>query len=64
MRVASEPDMLLVAGLRPGGGGTWLRLPDDADPVFARPDGSLLCMEPQDEGGYALTTYQILSSAN
>jgi hypothetical protein len=60
MRVARDPDTLLVAGLRRGGGGTWLRLPDRADPVFARPDGSLLCMEPRDEGGFELTTYQVL----
>jgi hypothetical protein len=64
MRVAGDPDTLLAAGLRPGGGGTWLRLPDGADPVFARPDGSLLCMEPRDEGGFELTTYRVLSSAN
>ena len=59
LRVAGDPDTLLAAGLRPGGGGTWLRLPDDAQPVFARPDGSLQCREPRDEGGFELTTYQI-----
>ena len=64
LRVAGDPDTLLAAGLRPGGGGTWLRLPDDAEPVFARPDGSLQCREPRDEGGFELTTYQILSAAD
>jgi DNA-directed RNA polymerase specialized sigma24 family protein len=63
MRVAGDPDTLLAVGLRPGGGGTWLRLPDDADPVFARPDGSLLCRERRDER-LQLTTYQVLSTAS
>jgi hypothetical protein len=62
-RVAGEPDTRIVTGLRLGGGGTWLRLPDDAEPVLARHDGSLLCMERRDER-LKLTTYQILTSAN
>jgi DNA-directed RNA polymerase specialized sigma24 family protein len=59
MRVAGDPDIPLVAGLRAGGGGTWLRLPDGAEPVFARPDGALLCIEPGQDG-FNLTTYQVL----
>ena len=59
MRVAGDPDTPIVAGLRAGGGGTWLRLPDGAEPVFARPDGALLCLEPA-QGGINLTTYQVL----
>jgi DNA-directed RNA polymerase specialized sigma24 family protein len=63
LRVAGEPDTRLAAGLRLGGGGTWLRLPDDAEAVFARHDGSLLCMERRDDERLELTTYRILSSA-
>ncbi len=61
MRVAGErlPDTPIVAGLRAGGGGTWLRLPDGAEPLFARPDGALLCTEAGDDGA-DLTTYQVL----
>jgi hypothetical protein len=64
LRVAGEPDTRLAAGLRLGGGGTWLRLPDDAEAVFARHDGSLLCMERRDDERLELTTYRILSSAD
>ncbi len=59
MRVAGDPDTPIVAGLRPGGGGTWLRLPDGAEPVFARPDGALLTIEPGQDG-LNLATYQVL----
>jgi hypothetical protein len=61
MRVAGDrlPDTPIVTGLRTGGGGTWLRLPDGAEPVFARPDGALLCTEAGDDGA-DLTTYQVL----
>ena len=59
MRVADDPDIPIVAGLRSGGGGTWLRLPEGAEPVFAQPDGALLCTEPGQDG-VDLTTYQVL----
>ena len=59
LRVAGHPDAQVLAGLRAGGGGTWLRLPDGAEPLMARADGSVLCREPA-ENGQALTTYQVL----
>jgi DNA-directed RNA polymerase specialized sigma24 family protein len=59
LRVAGDPDARVLAGLRAGGGGTWLRLPDGAEPLVARADGSVLCREPA-ENGQALTTYQVL----
>jgi hypothetical protein len=64
LRLAGDPDTRIVAGLRIGGGGTWLRLPDDAEAVFARHDGSLLCMERRGDKFLELTTYQVLTSAN
>ena len=59
LRVIGHPDARVLAGLRAGGGGTWLRLPDGAEPLVARPDGSVLCMEPG-QAGLGLTTYQVL----
>ena len=59
LRVAGDPDARVLAGLRAGGGGTWLRLPDGAEPLVARPDGSVLCTEPG-ENGPQLTTYRVL----
>ncbi len=59
LRVIGHPDALVLAGLRAGGGGTWLRLPDGAEPLVAQPDGSVLCVEPGPDG-LGLTTYQVL----
>ena len=60
LRVAGDPDARVLVGLRAGGGGTWLRVPDGAQPLGARPDGSVVCLEPSDAGA-ALTTYQVLA---
>ncbi len=59
LRVIGHPDARVLAGLRAGGGGTWLRLPDGADPLVALPDGSVLCVQPV-AAGMGLTTYQVL----
>ena len=59
LRVIGHPDARVLAGLRAGGGGTWLRLPDGAEPQVAQPDGSVLCVEPGPDG-LRLTTYQVL----
>jgi DNA-directed RNA polymerase specialized sigma24 family protein len=59
MRVEGHPDAVVLVGLRQGGGGTWLRLPDAATPLMARPDGSVLCIVPG-ETGPSLGTYQVL----
>jgi hypothetical protein len=59
MRVEGHPDAVVLVGLRQGGGGTWLRLPDGATPLMARPDGSVLCIVPG-ESGQSLGTYQVL----
>jgi DNA-directed RNA polymerase specialized sigma24 family protein len=59
LRIAGHPDTRVLAGLRAEGGGTWLRVSDDAQPLEARPDGSVLCVEP-DTQGQLLTTYQVM----
>jgi hypothetical protein len=61
LRVADEPDQRVLVGVRAGGAATWLRLPDGAEPLVARPDGSVLCVEHSDAGP-VLTTYQVLAA--
>ena len=62
LQIAGHPDVRVVAGLRASGGGTWIRLPDDAQVLEARGDGSVVCLEngPQ---GQELTTYQVMNTA-
>jgi DNA-directed RNA polymerase specialized sigma24 family protein len=60
LRVEGNPDALVLVGLRPGGGGTWLRLPDGARPLTARADGSVLCLVPTDAGP-TVSVYRVLS---
>jgi DNA-directed RNA polymerase specialized sigma24 family protein len=62
LQIAGHPDVRVVAGLRATGGGTWIRLPDDAQVLEARGDGSVLCLE---DGlkGQELATYQVMSTA-
>jgi DNA-directed RNA polymerase specialized sigma24 family protein len=59
LRVEGHPDSLVLVGLRPGGGGTWLRLPDDAKPLTARADGSVLCIV-RGASGETISAYQVL----
>jgi RNA polymerase sigma-70 factor (ECF subfamily) len=59
LRVEGHPDALVLVGLRPGGSGTWLRLPDDARPLTARADGSVLCIV-QGATGETVSAYQVL----
>jgi DNA-directed RNA polymerase specialized sigma24 family protein len=59
MRVEGRPTAVVLVGLRQGGGGTWLRLPDGATPLTARADGSVLCLVPG-ESGQLLGTYRVL----
>ncbi len=63
LRIAGHPDLRVLAGLRTGGGGTWLRLPDGAQPLEARPDGSVLCLEDSAQG-QELTTYQVMTTTS
>jgi len=62
LQIAGHPDVRVVAGLRASGGGTWIRLPDDAQVLEAQGDGSVVCLEngPQ---GQELTTYLVLNTA-
>jgi len=61
LQVAGHPDVRVVAGLRASGGGTWIRLPDDAQLLEARPDGSVVCLENSAQG-QELTTYQVMNT--
>jgi DNA-directed RNA polymerase specialized sigma24 family protein len=61
LQIAGHPDVRVVAGLRASGGGTWLRLPDAAQVLEARGDGSVLCLEDSSQG-QELTTYQVMST--
>jgi hypothetical protein len=61
LQIAGHPDVRVVAGLRANGGGTWLRLPDAAQVLEARGDGSVLCLE-NGAQGQVLTTYQVMST--
>ena len=62
LQIAGHPDVQVVAGLRANGGGTWIRLPDGAQVLEARGDGSVLCLEDGLQG-QELTTYQVMSTA-
>jgi hypothetical protein len=62
LQIAGHPDVQVVAGLRANGGGTWIRLPDGAQVLEARGDGSVLCLE-NGLQGQELTTYQVMSTA-
>ena len=59
VRIAGNPDVQVLVGLRDGGGGTWLRIADQAVPLEALPDGSVLCLE-QGDHGQALAKYQVM----
>ena len=62
LQIAGHPDVRVVAGLRATGGGTWIRLPDGAQVLEARGDGSVLCLEDGLQG-QELATYQVMSTA-
>ena len=62
LQIAGHPDLRVVAGLRASGGGTWIRLPDDAQLLEARGDGSVICLE-NGAQGQELTTYQVMNTS-
>ena len=59
LQVEGHPDALVLVGLRPGGGGTWLRLPEGARPLTARADGSVLVLV--GDAGRTVGAYQVLA---